>query len=176
MPFTISSGKHFTLRSRRFCKNCEVEQWHFATGYKLKPTPEPRVPPAHIKELTWICELCDTIVVEAKEVVEPTDKARIFNRLLKLGDDYDVLEMQLSSHPNEIILRIRLPDYDMGEIRAIQHKSEETGYISVEELIKLQRAGYRRPRDVPENPQPADRRLIRQRARERVFVGEPRSI
>ena len=114
--------------------------------------------------------------IEIKEVLEPTDKTRIFNRLLRIQNDYDILGMSIESLPNEIVFRLRLPDFHMSEIRAIQAKSEETGFIRVDELMKLQKAGYNRPRQVPPKPQPKDRRTLRERAKQRTFVGEPRSI
>jgi hypothetical protein len=99
----------------------------------------------------------------------------IFNRLLRIQEDYDILEMSISCLPNEIVFRARLPDFDMGEIRAIQTKAQETGFIRADELVKLQKAGYRRPLDVPPRPTPKDRRRLKERARQRMFVGEPRS-
>jgi hypothetical protein len=61
----------------------------------------------------------------------------------------------------------------MGEMRAIQHKQEETGFITVDELVRLQKAGFNRPREVPPKPQPKDRGILKERARQRMFVGEP---
>jgi hypothetical protein len=96
--------------------------------------------------------------------------------LLRISDDYDFLKMDLSSRPDEIILRIKLPDFDPSELRAIQTKEQETVFIKVDELIKLQKAGFRRPSDVPPKPQPKDRRTLRERARQKMFRGEPRAI
>lgn len=64
----------------------------------------------------------------------------------------------------------------MGEVRAVQYKQQETGFITVEELMKLQRTGFRRPRDLPPKPQPKDPRILRERARQRMFQGEPADI
>ena len=150
MPFT-HSGKHYSLRAVRFCKRCQGERWHQGISCRYRAPPE------------------------QKEVVEPSDEAKIFNRLLRLSDDYNILHMDIESLPNEIVLRVRLPDFDMSEIRAIQTKETETGFITVEELIRLQKAGYRRPGDIPPRPMPKDRRTLRERARERMFTGEPRS-
>jgi len=99
----------------------------------------------------------------------------IFNRLLRIQEDYDLVNMTVSSLPNEIVFRARLPDCDMGEIRAIQTKAKETGFIRVDELMRLQKAGFKRPREVPPKPTPKDRRRLRERAMQRMFVGEPRS-
>lgn len=97
------------------------------------------------------------------------------NRLLRIQEDYDILAMTISAQPDEIVFRVRLPDFDMGEIRAIQTKAEETGFIRVDELMKLQKAGFKRPREVPPKPTPKDRRRLRERAMQRMFTGEPRS-
>jgi hypothetical protein len=44
-----------------------------------------------------------------------------------------------------------------SEMRAIQAKQQETGFINVSELIELQKAGFQRPKDVPPKPTPKDR-------------------
>jgi hypothetical protein len=134
------------------------------------------VPPVYIKELQWYCEGCDQTEVETMEVLEPTDKTRISRRLQSIAEDYDIISMRIESLPDEIVFRIRLPDFDMGEIRAIKTKATETGFINVNELMKLQNAGCRRPLEVPPKPQPRDRRTLRERARQKMFVGEPRSL
>jgi hypothetical protein len=126
--------------------------------------------------MEWICETCESIEEEIKQVYEPTDKARIFNRLLKIPNDYDILDLSISSEADGITMKIRLPDYDMGEVRAIQAKAQETGFISVNELMQLQKAGFNRPAEVPPKPSPKDRRTLRERARQRMFQGEPRSL
>lgn len=60
-------------------------------------------------------------------------------------------------------------DFDKGEIRAIRTKDTETGFIKVSELMKLQKAGYRRPIEVPPRPQPKDRCTPRERTRQKIF-------
>jgi len=122
--------------------------------------------------MEWICEPCDNIEVEEKTVYEPTDKTKLINRFLHLNEDYDIHYMDIQSLPNEIVLRIKLPNCDMSEIRAIQQKQMETGAITVYELMRLQEAGFRRPRDVPVKPMPRDRSRLRERARQRMFYGE----
>ena len=83
--------------------------------------------------------------------------------------------MNIESGPNEIVLRVRLPDFDMTEVSAVQYRQQETGFITVDELMRLQKAGFRRPQEVPPKPQPKARKTLRERARERMFRGEPRS-
>ena len=175
MPFTYG-GKHYSLRAKRPCKQCRTITSQTAVSCRYRAPKEPKVPPVYVKELAWYCEGCDETEIETKEVVEPTDKTRIFRRLQSIAEDYDIISMKIESLPNEIIFRIRLPDFDMGEIRAIQTKAKETGFIKVSELMKLQKAGYHRPVEVPPKPQPKDRRTLRERARQKMFVGEPRSI
>lgn len=143
---------------------------------KYSATPEPKVPPAYLKTIEWLCDLCDNYEAEVKEVLEVTDKAMIMNRLMRIPDDYDVLGFSITSEADGISFKIRLPDYDMGEIRAIKVKSQETGFISVDELMQLQKAGFNRPREVPPKPRPKDRSILRERGRQRMFEGEPRSI
>jgi hypothetical protein len=84
--------------------------------------------------------------------------------------------MSISSLPNEIVFCARLPDFDMGEIRAIQTKAQETGFIRASQLMKLQKAGFKRSLDVPPRPTPKDRRRLKERARQKMFIGEPRSL
>lgn len=175
MPFT-HDGKRYSLRAKRLCRNCKATTDQIAVSCRYRTPKELKVPPIHIKELEWYCESCNQIEVEKKEVIEPTDKTRIFRRLQSIAEDYDIISMNIQSLPNEIIFHIRLPDFDMGEIRAIQTKATETGFINVSELMKLQKAGYPRPVEVPLKPQPKDRQTLRERARQKMFVGEPRSI
>jgi len=109
-------------------------------------------------------------------VYDISDKARIFNRLMRIPEDYDVLGASIRSEPQGISFKIELPDSDMGEIRAIQAKAMETGFITVDELMHLQKAGFKRPGEVPAKPQPSDRRRLKEKARQRTFQGEPRPI
>jgi len=169
MPFS-ENGKHYTLRAKRSCSRCLQVTDQTAVNCQYSAPEVPTVPPVYLKRLEWICDWCDNCEHETKEVLEPTDKTLIVKRLLSIPEDYDVLGFTLSSEPNVISIKIRLPDFDMGEIRAIQYKEQETGFITVDELIKVQRAGYKRPTDVPPRPQTSDRATQRQRARQNAFA------
>jgi hypothetical protein len=138
--------------------------------------PESTVPASLKKEMQWICETCTNVEEEIKQIFEPTDKLRIINRPLRLPEDYDFITVQFSSLPNEVLVSIQFPDFDPSEMRAIQTKQRETGFINVNELIELQKAGFIRPKDVPPKPQPKDNTTLKARARQRMFEGEPRSI
>ena len=61
-------------------------------------------------------------------------------RLLRLQDDYD-FKVTLTSLPSEVAVRIQVPDVDHSEMRAIQEKQLETGFVTVSELMRLQKAG-----------------------------------
>jgi len=169
MPFS-ENGKHYSLHAKRPCSRCLQVTDQTAVSCQYGAPEVPRVPPVYLKQLEWICDWCDNREQETKEVLEPTDKTLIVKRLLSIPEDYDVLGFTLSSEPNVISIRIRLPDFDMGEVRAIQYKEQETGFITADELIKVQRAGYKRPMDVPPKPQPSDRATQRQRARQKAFT------
>jgi C4-type Zn-finger protein len=41
--------------------------------------------------MSWVCEDCGFNEEEVKTVYEPSDKVRIINQLLVLGDDYDFI-------------------------------------------------------------------------------------
>ena len=175
MPFN-RSGKHYTLRAKRLCTRCHQITDQTAISCRYNAPEVPKVPAVYLKRLEWICDWCDNYEEEAKEVLVPTDKAMIVKRLLSIPEDYDVLGFTLSSEPNVVSIRIRLPDFDMSEVRAIQYKQQETGFITVDELIRVQRAGYKTPTQVPPKPQPHDRATLRQRARQRAFIGDLRPI
>jgi hypothetical protein len=175
MPFT-TSGKYYGARAKRWCKRCGNETEQDMVMNRMRCTPQPTVPLTYIREQEWYCTQCDNIEQVKKEVTEPTDKQRIFNRLLRLSEDYDIQTLNIESKTNELVLRVRLPDFDMSEVRAVQYKQQETGFITVQELMKLRKAGFNRPREVPMKPQPNDKRTLRERARQSMFVGEPRSI
>jgi hypothetical protein len=110
---------------------------------------------------------------EVKEVAAPTDRLKIIRRFLALSDEYDLLGLKVEATADELVFRVRLPDFDMGEIRAIQYKQQETGFITVNELMKVKHAGYRTPRDVPPRPEPRDPAAIRERTRQRAFEPKP---
>ena len=135
---------------------------------------EPKAVGVLIKTLEWHCERCGQIEEEAKQIVEASDRVRIIRRLLTLSDDYDILSMRVEGRPDELVFHIRLPDSDLGEARAIQRKQQETGFITVEELLKVQRAGYKSTAQVPPKPQPRSRTTLRERARQRAFAAHPR--
>jgi hypothetical protein len=145
-----------------------------ATSCSYSAPEIPKVPPVLIKRIEWVCDWCGSYEEEVKETLKPTDRTMIVKRLLSLPEDYDVLGFTLSSKANVISIKIRLPDFDMGELRAIQDKQQETGFITVDELIKVQRAGYRQPTAVPRKPQPRDVATLRRKERQRAFAGEPR--
>jgi hypothetical protein len=94
-----------------------------------------------------------------------------WKRLLSISDDYDVLGFTVSSDADSVSIEIRVPPYNMGELRTIQYKQEETGFITADELMRLQKAGFNQSREVPPKPQPKDRSVLRERARQRTFQG-----
>jgi hypothetical protein len=122
--------------------------------------------------MEWLCERCCNIEAERREVVEPTDRVRIIRRFMSLHNDYDLLGMEIESKPDELVFRVRLPNYDMSEMRAIKHKQQETGFIRVDELMRLQKAGFNRPSDIRPKPTPTDRRTLLERTRQQMFKGE----
>jgi hypothetical protein len=175
MPFT-ANGKHYSTRAKRWCKRCGTETEQDMVTNRMRSTPQPTVPLTYIREEEWYCTQCDNIELVTKEVTEPTDKQRIFNRLLRLSQDYDIQTLNIECKANELVLRVKLPAFDMNEVRAVQYKQQETGFITAEELMKLQHAGFQRPNEVPPKPMPKDRRTLRDSAKQRMFQGEPRSI
>jgi hypothetical protein len=109
--------------------------------------------------------------VEAKEVPIASDRVKLIRRFLSLSDDYDLLGLEIQSLPDELVLHVRFPNFDMNEMRAIQFKQQETGFINVEELMKVRYAGFNRPGVVPPKPQPRDVATLRKRERQRAFSG-----
>jgi hypothetical protein len=145
-------------------------------GYSYNTPEKPRVPSVLIRTVTWICQWCDQTEQEVKEVAVPTDRLKIIRRFLSLSNDYDLLGLKVEARADELVFRVRLPDFDMGEMRAIQYRQQETGFITVEELMKVKRAGYGTPREVPPRPEPTDHASIRERARQRAFGPKPYTI
>ncbi len=173
MPLT-RRGNHYVLRAKRLCVRCGEMTDQTTTSCRYSTPEVPKVPPVLIKRIEWLCDWCGNYEEEVKETVQPTDKTMLVKRLHSLPDDYDVLGLTSSSGENVISLTIRLPDFDMGELRAIQYKQQETGFITVDELIKVQRAGYRQPTAVPPKPEPRDVATLRKKERQRAFAGDPR--
>ena len=173
MPLT-RNGNHYTLRAKRLCAQCHEMTDQTATSYRCNAPEIQKVPPTLIKRIEWLCDWCGNCEEEVKETVQPTERTMIVKRLLSLPEDYDVLGFTLSSEANVISIKIRLPDYDMGELRAIQYKRQETGFITVDELIKVQRASYKQPTAVPPKPQPRDMATLRKNEKQSAFAGDPR--
>jgi hypothetical protein len=160
----------YTIRSERWCKACNSRTPQVSVGCRYAPD-KLKAPSTLIRNVTWVCQWCDQAEVEAKEVAVPTDRVKIIRRFLSLSDDYDVLGMEVEAKPEELVFHVRLPDFDMSELRAIQWKQRETGFVTVEELMKVRRAGYRRPAVVPSKPQPQDTETLQKRERQRAFAG-----
>jgi hypothetical protein len=175
MPISLRSGNHFTMRAKRPCPHCHDTTWQMCCGYRYSAWPEPTVPASYKKELAWICEQCEEANTEIKQIYEPSDHTMIIKRLMAFTEDYSFINMTISSRPYEIIARIQVPDFDPGELRAIKEKQLETGFISAEELMRVRKAGFQRPVDLPPKPHPTGIRG-KERARQRMFNGEPKSV
>src|SRR5208282_2037586 len=102
MPFT-ASGKYYGSRAKRWCKRCGGETEQDMVMNRMRSTPQPTVPLTYIREQEWYCTQCDNIEQITKEVTEPTDKQRIFNRLLRLSEDYDIQTLNIESKANELV-------------------------------------------------------------------------
>jgi hypothetical protein len=83
-------------------------------------TPQPTVPLTYLREKEWYCTQCDNIEQVTKMVTEPTDKQRKFNRLLRLSGDYDIPNLSIESKLNELVVRVKLPDFERTPGCAIQ--------------------------------------------------------
>jgi hypothetical protein len=172
MPFNGSSN--YTIRAERWCSLCNTRTPQISCGCRYSNPDKLKVPSVLIRNVTWACQRCDQLEVEAKEVALPSDRMKIIRRFLSLSDDYDLKGLVIEAGAGELVFRVRLPDFDMGEMRAIQYKQEETGFITVDELLKIQRAGYQRPTVIPPKPQPQDVATLRKRERQHAFARDPR--
>jgi len=170
----MPSSSNCTIRAERFCKTCKIKTPQISCDCRYCTSEKLKVPSVLIRNVTWVCEWCDQAEVETKEVLLPSDRVKIIRRFLSLQDDYDLLGLEVEAKADELLFRVRLPDYDMGEMRAIQHKQRETGFITVDELIRAQRAGYKHPAAVPPKPQPHDAATLRKRERQLAFAGDSR--
>jgi len=167
----MPSTSRYNIRDKRLCPQCHEVTDQTATTFRYDTPEAAKVPQVLMKRIGWVCDCCGNYEEEIKETPVPTDKAKIMKRLLSIQDDYDVLGFTLSSESDGVSIKFRLPDFDMGELRAIQWKQRETGFITVEELIKVQRAGYKHPKAVPR-----DVATLQKRERQQAFAGEPRRI
>jgi hypothetical protein len=159
------------IRAKRLCAECHeiTDQVSISCSYDSPKTPS--IPPTLVKRIKWLCEWCGSFEEELKETIVPTERTKLVKRLLSLQDDYEVLGFSLSAEPDVISIKLRVPDFDMGELRAVQWKQQETGFITAEELMKVQRAGYQRPILVPAKPEPRDVATLRKQERQRAFAG-----
>jgi hypothetical protein len=169
MPYS----SNYTIRTERWCKACNTRTPQVSGDYRYTTPEVPQAPSVLIRTVTWVCQWCNQTEQDVKEVAVPTDRLKIIRRFLSLSNDYDLMGLKVETRANELVFRVRLPDFDMGEMRAIQFKQQETGFITVEELMKVKRAGYGTPREVPPRPEPRDSAAIRERARQRAFGPKP---
>lgn len=169
MPYNRTSD--YAIRGERWCRSCNARTQQLSLGYRYS-TKENTTPNILVRNVTWLCQHCDHEETESKEVTLPSDRIKLIARFLRLKDDYDILGMQIQSTPDELVLRLKLPEFDLGEMRAIQYKQRETGFITVDELMRVQRGGYKRPAAVPPRPQPTDVATLRKREKQRAFAGD----
>lgn len=169
---STSSGNRYTIRAKRLCTQCHEITEQTAASYRYDP-PEIRKGTRVLnKRIEWLCDWCGNYSLEVKETIAPTDKTMLMKRLLSIPDDFDLVGFTLGSEPNVISIKIRLPDFDLGELRAIQNKQRETGFITVDELIKVQRAGYKHAAAVRPKPRPRDVLTLQKMERQRAFAGD----
>jgi hypothetical protein len=164
----------YTIRAERWCNVCKAQTSQTSERCRYSTPEGGQALNVLVRTVTWFCEWCTQAEEEVKQVPVPTDRLKIIRRFLSLGDDYDVLGLKVEARPDELVFRVRLPNFDMGELRAIQWKQQETGFISCDELMRVQRAGYKRPSVVPAKPQPRDVATLRKRERQQGFSREPR--
>ena len=170
----MPTSSNYTIRTERWCRTCNARTPQVSSRCRYSTPDRLRVPPVLVRGVTWVCQCCDSEEVESKEVAFPTDRVKIIRRFLSLSDDYDVLGLEIEAKPDELVFHISLPFYDMGEMRAIRYKQQETGFITADELMRLQRAGFKRPSAVPPKPQPRDVATLRKRERQQAFAQGPR--
>jgi hypothetical protein len=166
-----SGRSNYTIRTERFCKVCNAKTSQVSIGCRHSVPDEITVPSVLVRSVTWVCQWCDGEEVETKEVPVPTDRIKLIRRFLSLSDDYDISGLEIQSLPDELVLHVRFPNFDMNEMRAIQFKQEETGFITVAELMKVRGAGYKRPGAVPPKPEPKDVATLRKKERQQAFAG-----
>ena len=111
----MPSNGNYTIRAERWCKTCTTKTPQVSLNYRYDISPEPQVPSILIRTVTWACQWCDETEDEVKEGPIPTDRVKIIRRFLSLSDEYDLLGLNVEAKPNELVFRIRLPDFDMGE-------------------------------------------------------------
>jgi hypothetical protein len=174
MPYSGTGS--YTIRTERWCKACKTRTPQMSGGYSYNTPEKPHVPNVLIRTVNWICQWCDQSEDEVKEVAVPTDRLKIIRRFLSLSNDYDLLGLKVEARADELVFRVRLPDFDMGEMRTIQFKQQETGFITADELLRLRKAGFNRPREVPPRPEPRDSASIREKARQRAFGPKPYEV
>ena len=166
-----SSRSNYSIRTERWCEACNARTPQVSIACRYSASEETKVPTELMRSVKWVCQWCDGEEVETKEVPVPSDRVKVIRRFLSLSDDYDILGLEIKSLPDELVLHVRFPNFDMNEMRAIQYKQQETGFITAEELMKVRRAGYKRPGAVPPKPQPRDVATLRKKERQQAFAG-----
>lgn len=105
------SGKRITKASRR-CTKCGVSTQQVCYGIRYeKPDPASE---SYAKHMFLTCETCGELSEELREIPELTEQLMLINRLLKIGEDYDVKSVSIQSDTRGITVRAEFPDYDYG--------------------------------------------------------------
>jgi len=63
-----------------------------------------------VKTSNWVCPTCLTDSEDVKIQPVPADKVKIINRLLKMQGDYAIQSMNISSHPEKLVIEITIKE------------------------------------------------------------------
>jgi len=103
-----NSGRHIQIVDKRFCSKCNVFTDQIC--HKVRYQNNEAQAGTLIKKSNWVCPNCLTDTEDVKVQPLPGDKVRIINRILKMQEDYAIQSMNISSHPEKLVVEITVKE------------------------------------------------------------------
>ncbi len=100
------SGRHIQITDKRHCSKCG--QFTQQICHKVRYNQDPAQDEVLIKRSYWICPICLTETEEVKQQPIPGDKVKIIDRLLRMQADYAIRSLNISSHPEKLVVEITI--------------------------------------------------------------------
>jgi hypothetical protein len=103
-----SGGRHIQITEKRYCQKCKI--FSNQVCHKVRYQQGSGESGLLIKKSYWVCPLCLTEAEETRAQRLPSDKVKIIDRILRMQDDYAIQAMNISSHPEKLVIEITVKD------------------------------------------------------------------
>ena len=97
-------GRILQVEETRLCQQCRTVVKH--TSFTVRYNASPSDPNALLKTFRWVCSRCDTEKEETREVLVPSSRARLIDRMLRMREDYGIRSMSLLADKKKLTIHI----------------------------------------------------------------------